>query len=136
MGFSDPPTQCPARLLRGLRGEVRTSGESPGDVGYPFTIHHNGRVGGLYVLCAESAAARAEWKAKFEEAIGLRQVVQESNKIFEPEVLSSETFLAPSLSLGPAAPARNEYITVMVTCSIPFGTSCRRFALGLLRLII
>jgi hypothetical protein len=124
-------------LLRGLRGGVRTSSESPADAVYPFTIHHNGRVGGLYVLYAESAAARAEWKAKLEEAIGLRKVV-ESNKVFEPQVLSSETFAVPSLRSEPAAPAWQAHtlFTGEVTCSIPFGTSCRCFGLELQILII
>jgi hypothetical protein len=125
-------------LLRGLRGGVRTSGESPADVVYPFTIHHNGRVGGLYVLYAESAAARAEWKAKLEEAIGLRKVVQENNKMFELEELSSETFFAPSLRSGPAAPAwnGNTLLTGKFTCSIPFSTLCKSCGPGLLMLII
>jgi hypothetical protein len=145
--FSDPPTQRAAGILRNLRGggsahaEVGTpgagpapSGESPADARavYPCTIHHNGRVGGLYVLYAESAAARAEWKAKLEEAIGLRKVVQESNKVFEPEVLSSETFLVPSLRSGPAAPAWNgdTLLTGKVTCSIPFSASCKSFGVS------
>jgi hypothetical protein len=64
---------------------------------YPCTIHHNGRLGGLYTLYAESAQARLEWKAKLEEAIGLRKVVQESNKVFEVETLSVDTFFAPTL---------------------------------------
>jgi hypothetical protein len=145
--FSDPPTQRAAGLLRNLRGggggstqhdgPSANAGPASADGGsatdaravYPCTIHHNGRVGGLYVLYAESAAARAEWKQKLEEAIGLRKVVQESNKVFEPEVLSSETFLVPSLRAGPAAPAWNgdTLLTGKVTCSIPFS-ACGRGA--------
>lgn len=49
------------------------------------TIHYGGRVGGLYT---QSAQARAEWKQKLEEVIGLRKVAQESNKVFEVEPLS------------------------------------------------
>jgi hypothetical protein len=142
--FSDPPTQRTAGLLRGLRGGggansgfTEPSGafnspssaapESAGDARavYPCTLNHNGRVGGLYVLYAETAAARAEWKSKLEEAIGLRKVVQESNKVFEPEVLSSETFLVPSMRAGPQTPSWNgeTALTGKVTCSIPFNTS-------------
>lgn len=139
--FSDPPTQRTAGLLRGLRGGGGGSAhaESPysaspnADPGnsadsravYPCTIHHNGRVGGLYVLYAETAAIRSEWKSKLEEAIGLRRVVQESNKVFETEVLSSETFLVPSMRPGAVTPAWNgdTMLTGKVTCSIPFNTS-------------
>ncbi|KAH9013220.1 hypothetical protein EDB84DRAFT_1444341 [Lactarius hengduanensis] len=38
---------------------------------------------------------RSEWKEKLEEAIGLRKVVQESNRVFEVETLSSDTFVVP-----------------------------------------
>lgn len=71
---------------------------------YPCTIHHNGRVGGLYTLFAEASQARLEWKAKLEEAIGLRKVVQESNKVFEVETLSVDTFFVPTL-LANAGPS-------------------------------
>ena len=137
--FTDPPTQLGTGLLRGLRGggaekhgETSYTGgmsapESAGDsrAVYPCTIHHNGRVGGLYNLYAESAVSRAEWKQRLEEAIGLRKIVQESNKMFEIETLSSDTFLIPSVMAGPSAPTWNNdnTFTGKVTCSIPFGTS-------------
>lgn len=86
-------------MLRGLRGGER--GGRGGGVGtiddsssilgadmvtdsrtvYPCTIHHNGRIGGLYTLYAESAQSRAEWKAKLEEASVLRKTVTENNKV-------------------------------------------------------
>jgi hypothetical protein len=86
-------------------------------------------MGGLNTVYAESAAARAEWKAKLEEATGLRQVVQESNKVFEIETLSTDTFLVPSMLAGAAAPTWNHEnsFTGKVTCSVPFGT-CTRIA--------
>lgn len=137
--FTDPPTQRGTGLLRGLRGggaekhgDMSYTGgqaapESAGDsrAVYPCTIHHNGRVGGLYTLYAESAASRAEWKQRLEEAIGLRKIVQESNKVFEIETLSSDTFLIPSVMAGPSAPTWNNdnTFTGKVTCSIPFSTS-------------
>jgi hypothetical protein len=145
VSFSDPPTQRTASLSPGLRGggggANRGFTESPGVFNsptsaasvsagearavYPCTLHYNGRVGGLYVLYAETAAARAEWKSKLEEAIGLRKVVQESNKVFEPEVLSSETFLVTSMRAGPQTPSWSgkTALTGKVTCSIPFNTS-------------
>ena len=89
---------------------------------YPCTIHHNGRLGGLYTLYAETAQARLEWKAKLEEAIGLRKVVQESNKVFEVETLSVDTFFAPTL-MANAGPSWNNdgNFTGKVTCSVPFS---------------
>lgn len=90
---------------------------------FPCTIHHNGRLGGNYILYAESAQVREEWKQKLEEAMGLRKVVQESNKVFEVETLSSDTFLVPSITSGQAAPSWNleNSFTGKVTCSVPFS---------------
>ncbi|KIY49935.1 Dbl homology domain-containing protein [Fistulina hepatica ATCC 64428] len=132
VNFTDPPTQRSTGLLRNLRGgerhETPASGapESASDAraAYPCTIHHTGRLGGTYVLYAESAQARAEWKQKLEEALGIRRVVQESNKVFEVETLSVDTFLIPSLNVGSAAPAYNQdnMFTGKVTCSVPFNT--------------
>jgi hypothetical protein len=92
---------------------------------FPCTIHHNGRLGGLYTIYAESSTVRAEWKQKLEEAIGLRKVVQESNKVFEIETLSVDTFLVPSVRAGTPAPTWNHEnsFTGKVTCSVPFSMS-------------
>lgn len=89
---------------------------------YPCTIHYNGRLGGLHTLFTESQQARAEWKQKLDEAIGLRKVVQESNKVFELEPLSTDTFLVPSISSA-AVPSWNHEnsLTGKVTCSVPFS---------------
>ena len=90
---------------------------------HPLTIHHNGRMGGPYILYAESAQIRAEWKQKLEEALGLRKIVQESNKVFEVETLSADTFLVPSMSAAAQGPAWNQESTYTgkVTCSVPFS---------------
>ncbi|KAJ3795639.1 Dbl-like domain-containing protein [Lentinula aff. detonsa] len=120
---------------------VGTSANTPADTSrtdarsvYPCTIHHNGRMGGNYILYAESASARSEWKEKLEEAVGLRKVVQESNKVFEIETLSSDTFLVPSMGLGGnergdrgaagggLGPSYENAFTGKVTCSVPFNT--------------
>jgi hypothetical protein len=87
-------------------------------------------MGGLNTVYAETAAARAEWKAKLEEAIGLRKVVQESNKVFEIETLSTDTFLVPSMQAGASTPSWNQEnsFTGKVTCSVPFGKCARLFA--------
>ncbi|KAF7309564.1 hypothetical protein MIND_00327400 [Mycena indigotica] len=132
VNFTDPPTQRGTGLLRNLRGDRYTTGgdgiisESSADARsvYPCTIHHNARVGGSHILYAESAQARTEWKEKLEEALGLRHVVQESNKVFELEMLSADTFLVPSLLTPPTAPVYHENsLTGKVTCSVPFNTA-------------
>ncbi|EGN96888.1 hypothetical protein SERLA73DRAFT_58376 [Serpula lacrymans var. lacrymans S7.3] len=137
--FTDPPTQRSAGILRiGLGGGrhndqavPNTPGsalpESAGDsrAVYPCTIHHNGRLGGLYTLYTESTQARTEWKQKLDEALGLRKVVQESNKVFEIETLSTDTFLVPSIAAGASTPSWNyeNSLTGKVTCSVPFTTA-------------
>ncbi|KAH7922215.1 Dbl homology domain-containing protein [Leucogyrophana mollusca] len=136
--FTDPPTQRSAGILRlGFTGNRHvdqagpsTPGSVPESAGdsravYPCTFHHNGRLGGLHTLFTESQQARAEWKQKLEEAIGLRKVVQESNKVFELEALSTDTFLMPSIPTGTATPSWNHEnsLTGKVTCSVPFTTA-------------
>lgn len=135
VNFTDPPTQRGTGLLRNLRGGER-HGESANPnmpapdsaidsrSVHPLTIHHNGRMGGPYILYAESAQIRTEWKQKLEEALGLRKAVQDSNKVFEVETLSAETFLVPSMSAAAQGPAWNQESTYTgkVTCSVPFST--------------
>lgn len=135
VNFTDPPTQRSAGILRNLRGGERHDGANANPVSpdsatdsrsvYPLTLHHNGRTGGPYILYAESAQIRTEWKAKLEEALGTRKIVQESNKVFEIEYLSRDTFIMPSMSLGSstAGPTWNQdnQYTGKVTCSVPFS---------------
>jgi RHO1 GDP-GTP exchange protein 1/2 len=119
-------------LLRGFGGgnkdaQANTPGLTPDTtdsrVVYPCTILHTGRLGGLYTVYAESSQARTEWKDKLQEAIGLRKVVQESNKVFEVETLSSDTFVVPSMLAAPTNHAWNtdSAFTGKVTCSVPFS---------------
>jgi RHO1 GDP-GTP exchange protein 1/2 len=146
--FTDPPTQRNAGILRrgrggggGGGGGDKSDGYSPGPsvlnsnspdtatdsrAVYPCTLHHNGRLGGLWTLFADSAQARNEWKQKLEEAIGLRKVVQESNKVFEVETLSADTFLVPSILPNGTTPAysHESTFTGKVTCSVPFSKYC------------
>ena len=93
---------------------------------YPCTIHHNGRLGGIWTVFAESAQVRAEWKQKLEEAIVLRKVVTDANKVFEIETLSAETFLVPSMHAAQQSNSWNDenVFTGKVTCSVPFCTPC------------
>ncbi|KAF8517935.1 Dbl-like domain-containing protein [Hysterangium stoloniferum] len=137
--FTDPPQQRGTGLLRGLRGGHNDGSTIPNNTMpnannaelpvdsrtvYPCTIHHNGRLGGLYTLYAESAQARLEWKNKLEDALVLRKAVTENNKVFEAETLSCDTFLVPSIQ-GPSNAAYNQetILTGKVTCSVPFSTA-------------
>lgn len=101
VNFTDPPQTRGTGILRGLRGGERGGRGGVGpttvvdDVAsvvnadaatdsraiYPCTIHHNGRMGGLYTLYAESAQSRAEWKTKLDEALVLRKTVTDNNKV-------------------------------------------------------
>ena len=131
--FTDAPTQRSTGILRNLLPGGDSSSQSPGPLSpenpvdsravFPCTVHHNGRLGGLYTIFAESGQIRAEWKQKLEEAIGLRKVVQESNKVFEVETLSVDTFLVPAIRAGVPAPAwsHENSFTGKVTCSVPFS---------------
>lgn len=143
--FTDPATQrggglIPFRGKGGAAGHadspnqgVTPPGASPesavndGRAVFPCTLHHNGRLGGLYTLFAETAQLRMEWKSKLQEALGLRKVVQESNKVFEVETLSSDTFLAPTLLPNATNPSWNNdnTFTGKVTCSVPFSKSSK-----------
>ncbi|KAG6879934.1 hypothetical protein C0992_009290 [Termitomyces sp. T32_za158] len=133
VNFTEAPTQRSTGILRGLRGGgghvdgtngLGVSPDSPNDSRnvYPLTLHHNGRTGGTYILYAESAQARLDWKQKLEEALVLRKVVQESNKAFEPQTLSADTFLIPSMMVNTTSPGWNQdnTFTGKVTCSVPF----------------
>ncbi|KAG6885341.1 hypothetical protein C0993_002970 [Termitomyces sp. T159_Od127] len=136
VNFTEAPTQRSTGILRGLRGGggghaegTNGPGVSPDTTNdsrnvYPLTLHHNGRTGGTYILYAESAQARLEWKQKLEEALVLRKVVQESNKAFEPQTLSADTFLIPSMMVNTTSPGWNQdnTFTGKVTCSVPFTT--------------
>jgi hypothetical protein len=111
-------------ILRGLRGRSGgvDDGRHEGDdtLVYPWTLHHKGRMGGLYVLYSETAGARSEWKLQLEKAIGQRQIEQESDNVFKRQVLSAETFaLSP-----PHKGTSNEQaiFTGEVSCSVLFST--------------
>lgn len=94
-------------------------------VAYPCKIYYDGRLGGPFTLFAKSSQARLEWKAELEEAIRLRKVVKESNKVFEVEILSADTVFAPT-HLANAGPSQSGdgYVAGNVTCSIPFSAPC------------
>jgi len=67
---------------------------------YPLTLHHNGRTGGPYILYVESGQICSEWQKKLVDVLGLQKAVQDSNKVFEVEYLSRDTFIIPSITQG------------------------------------
>lgn len=97
LSFGDAPIQRGSSLLSGLRGGGRNQSQQenaytrepaePVDhrLVYPCSVYHSGRVGGHYQIFAESDKVRAEWKQKLDEAIGLRKVVLENNKVSTSE---------------------------------------------------
>ncbi|KZP01565.1 Dbl-like domain-containing protein [Calocera viscosa TUFC12733] len=135
--FTEIPQQRSVGLLRsrlrGDRGEVITTSLNGAGVAqqesndprfvYPFTIYNSARESGFYTLYAETQQARAEWKAKLEEALGLRVAVQENNKVLEIETLSDDTFYVPlQASTQQASWNEENAFTGKVTCSVPFST--------------
>ena len=74
-------------------GANATTGLEGNRTVYPCSIHYAGRAGGLYHLFAESAEVRTEWKQKLDEAINIRAIVQESNKVSAWERMKSSCIL-------------------------------------------
>ncbi|KAN0127764.1 hypothetical protein V8E53_014424, partial [Lactarius tabidus] len=122
--FTDPPTLYGNGLLRSFGGNKggdaqENTGLTPNAatdwrVMFPCTILYPGRLGGLYTLYAESSPARTEWKEKLKEAIELCKGVQESDRVFKVETISSDTFV--SWNSG-------GLFTGKVTCSVPLTTA-------------
>ncbi|SPO21830.1 related to ROM2 - GDP/GTP exchange factor for Rho1p [Ustilago trichophora] len=94
---------------------------------WPFTISHLGGKIEPITLYAPSKAARDQWKAKLDEAIGLRMAVQDSTKVFDQHVLSDDIFaIPPAMSLEPEKPVPGVDSSVFhgrVTCAVPFVTA-------------
>ncbi|KAF8621825.1 hypothetical protein AX15_007493 [Amanita polypyramis BW_CC] len=128
--FQDPRLIRGTGILRGLRNtgtptDIQTQdGLDPRGI-YPMTVLQTGRSGGILNLYAESSAAREEWKVKLDEALGLRNVVQESNRVFEIETLNINTFYVHSSSAATLYQTQwqdGHSATGKVTCSVPFNT--------------
>ncbi|OJT11476.1 Rho1 guanine nucleotide exchange factor 1 [Trametes pubescens] len=60
---------------------------------YPFTIYHaSSKMSRRYTLYAGSEAARQKWYDALDEALGIRQVRQESNMLFAPHIINEGFF--------------------------------------------
>jgi hypothetical protein len=128
--FTEAVVQRNTSLLRTFRSNERQSDtisvvsrqEATDTRGmYPCTLIYHGRNGGPFILYAESSASREEWRRKLEEALGLRKVVQESNKVFEIESLSVDTFRVPGMIGSNPGLLEPVPFTGDVTCSVPFS---------------
>ncbi|KAF9062491.1 CNH domain-containing protein [Rhodocollybia butyracea] len=111
-GFPTPSSLSPSLSGSGTSSRIQQAMKPPPNV----------------ILYAESSAARVEWGAKLQEALGIRRVVQESNKVFEVEVVSGDTFLAAAVdatggSSGVLGGVDGGAFTGNVTCSVPFNTT-------------
>ncbi|KAG1380030.1 hypothetical protein G6F61_004423 [Rhizopus arrhizus] len=91
---------------------------------YPILIQHLGRHGADYMLYAENAAARLEWKEKVVEAKAMLEMANLDKRVFEIRSLSDTTFG------GTNAP--NSHNHGKVTCTVPFtsSTNIRMIAVG------
>ncbi|KAH8810365.1 hypothetical protein DL96DRAFT_1759947 [Flagelloscypha sp. PMI_526] len=92
---------------------------------FPFTLRYAGREGGLIQLYVPSVLTRSEWRDKFDEALGLRNIVRHAERLFEIEYLTRETFSFPS-PLNTLHRSCNSLQTRKITCSAPFITTDNR----------
>ncbi|KAK7437402.1 Rho guanine nucleotide exchange factor [Stygiomarasmius scandens] len=119
--FTDPPIQ-----RHGGNGLFRRLSNSPTLVSpgtdsgliYPLTLYHSGHENG-FILYAESAQSRLEWKQKLEEALAIRKAVQESNQLFEMERLSPDTSSTLRAVSSPVL-EQKDWLARRLTCLVSF----------------
>ncbi|KAI9478457.1 MAG: CNH domain-containing protein [Benjaminiella poitrasii] len=92
---------------------------------FPILFQHLGRHGADYVLYAENAASRLDWKEKMVQAKAMKEMAELHKQVFEIRTLSDTTF------------AGNNYPSSIhnhgkVTCTVPFTgpTGIRMIAVG------
>jgi hypothetical protein len=86
---------------------------------FPFTITHEGRLGGSYTLYADTEETRSMWRSKLEEAIQLRQ---RSSRVFKMKMLNRESFLMKTGVSNGYLPEGLQF-TRTINCVTPFSTS-------------
>ncbi|KAG2192246.1 hypothetical protein INT47_010047 [Mucor saturninus] len=96
---------------------------SPFGVSYPILIQHLGRHGADYLLYAENAASRIQWKEMVVKAKATNEMADIDKRIFEIRSLSDTTFGGTS---------SNIHNYGKVTCTVPFvgATGIRMIAIG------
>lgn len=86
---------------------------SPFGSSYPIVFQHLGRKGADYLLYAENAAARVEWKETLVEAKALKEMTDVEKRVFEIRSLSDTTFGGNG--------GYHAHNHGKVTCTVPFG---------------
>lgn len=84
----------------------------------PFTITHEGHLGGSYTLYADTEDTRSMWRSKLGEAIQLRQ---KSSRIFKMKILNRESFLMKTGISRGYLPQGCQF-TRTINCATPFTT--------------
>jgi hypothetical protein len=87
---------------------------SPFGVSYPILFSHLGRRGADYVMYAENAASRLEWKEKVVEAKAMKEMAHIEKHVFEIRTLSDTTFAGPNNQL-------QSHNHGKVNCTVPFS---------------
>ena len=86
---------------------------------FPFTITHEGRLGGSYTLYTDTEETRSMWRSKLEEAIRLRQ---QSSRVFKMKILNRESFLVKTGVSSGYLPEGRQF-TRTINSITPFSTS-------------
>ncbi|KAI7903065.1 CNH domain-containing protein [Cokeromyces recurvatus] len=94
-------------------------------VSYPILLHHLGRHGGEYILYADNAASRLDWKEKIIQAKSMKEMAEIEKRVFEIRTLSDNTFANNNSSSSSQNHGK-------VTCTVPFigPTGIRMIAIG------
>lgn len=115
MNSTATSTYASSSLLSPTNGSfANTPSSSPfGSNSHPILIQHLGRHGADYMLYAESAASRVEWKEKVVEAKAMLEMANMDKRVFEIRSLSDTTFGGSSAS--------SLHNHGKVTCTVPFS---------------
>jgi len=84
---------------------------------YSFTCERKGHKGGQFVLYAESAAIREEWKVKLKEALLLRDFARENSAVFRIE---NKCFIASNNPTNFTWTSLHDTLVAKITCIAPF----------------
>ncbi|TCD69356.1 hypothetical protein EIP91_007912 [Steccherinum ochraceum] len=91
---------------------------------YPFKVYHSSSPNTrAYTFFAPGEAERDTWKAKLMDALEVRKVGQDANKLFAPLTVNEGFFKASGLSVSNLG-AR---FTGKITCAAPFSSNGRNF---------
>ncbi|GAA5808893.1 hypothetical protein MFLAVUS_002292 [Mucor flavus] len=101
------------------------SATSPFGASFPILLQHLGRHGADYMLYAENAATRMEWKENIVQAKAKKELADMDKRIFEIRSLSDTTFAGSNY-------LSNAHNHGKVTCTVPFvgATGIRMIAVG------